>query len=153
MREDYKKIVCTNKKAYYDYHIEETYEAGLALKGTEVKSLRLGKASIGDSYAQVQDGELYLLNCYIGLYPFASYNQHEPLAPRKLLLHKKEIKRLVGKLKERGFTLMPLRIYFRRGKAKIELGLAKGKKKFDKREEIKRRDEQRRLWKEYKIKK
>lgn len=152
MKEDYKKIVCTNKKAYYDYHIEETYEAGLVLKGTEVKSLRLGKVSIGDSYAQVGDGELYLLNCYIGPYPFASYNQHEPLAPRKLLLHKKETKRLVGKLKERGLTLMPLRIYFKGGKAKIELGLAKGKKKFDKREEIKRRDEERRLLKEYKIK-
>jgi len=151
VKEDYKKIVCTNKKAYYDYHIEEVYEAGLVLKGTEVKSLRLGRVSIGDSYAQIKGGELYLMNCYIGPYPFASYNQHEPLSPRKLLLHKKEIKRLIGRLKDRSLTLIPLRIYFRRGLAKAELGLAKRKRKFDKREEIKKRDEERRILKEYKI--
>jgi len=134
MEPDYKKVICTNKKAYYNYNIEQTYEAGLVLKGTEVKSLRLGKVSLSDSYAEIKDNQLYLINCHISHYPFATHDQHEPLRPKKLLLHKREIKRLIGKLKQRGLTLIPLRIYFYKGKAKVELGLAKGKRKIDKRE-------------------
>ncbi|HDD44632.1 MAG TPA: SsrA-binding protein SmpB [Candidatus Desulfofervidus auxilii] len=152
MKEKHKKIICTNKRAYYNYQIEETFEAGMVLKGTEVKSLRLGRVSLGDSYAEIKNNEAYLINCHIAPYPFATHTQHEPLRPRKLLLHKKEIKRLIGKLKERGLTLIPLRIYFRDGKAKVELGLARGKRKIDKREEIKRRDEERIMRREYKIK-
>jgi SsrA-binding protein len=152
MKKDYKKAICTNKKAYYNYNIEETYEAGLVLKGTEVKSIRLGKVSLGDSYAHIKSNELYLLNCHISPYPLAFYNQHEPLRPKKLLLHKNQIKRLLGKLKQRGLTLIPLRLYFSNGKAKVELGLAWGKRKIDKREKIKRRDEQRTTLKKYKIK-
>ncbi|AMM41109.1 SmpB protein [Candidatus Desulfofervidus auxilii] len=152
MEPDYKKVICTNKKAYYNYNIEQTYEAGLVLKGTEVKSLRLGKVSLSDSYAEIKDNQLYLINCHISHYPFATHDQHEPLRPKKLLLHKREIKRLIGKLKQRGLTLIPLRIYFYKGKAKVELGLAKGKRKIDKREEIKKRDEERLMEKRYKIK-
>ena len=152
MEPEYKKVICTNKKAYYNYNIEQTCEAGLVLKGTEVKSLRLGKVSLGDSYAEIKNSEIYLINCHISLYPFASHEQHDPLRPKKLLLHKREIKRLIGKLKQRGLTLIPLRIYFYKGKAKVELGLARGKRKIDKREEIKKRDEERLMQKRYKIK-
>lgn len=152
MKKNNKKIICTNKKARFNYNIEEVYEAGLVLKGTEVKSLRLGRVSLGDSYAEIRDNEVYLVNCHISPYPFATHDGHDPLRPKKLLLHKKEIKRLIGKLKERGLTLIPLRIYFRDGKAKVELGLGRGKRKIDKREEIKRRDEERTILRHYKIK-
>ncbi len=151
MKDEGKKIVCTNKKAYFNYNIEETYEAGLVLKGTEVKSLRLGRVSLGDSYAEVKNNEIFLVNCHISPYPFATHEQHDPLRPKKLLLHKREIKRLIGKLKERGLTLIPLRIYFVQGKAKVELGLGRGKKKIDKREQIKKRDEERTILRHYKI--
>ncbi len=151
MERQSKKVVCTNKKALFNYHIEETYEAGLVLKGTEVKSLRLGRASLGDSYAEVRGKEIFLVNCHISPYPYATHDQHDPLRPKKLLLHKREIRRLIGKLKERGLTLIPLRIYFVGGKAKVELGLGRGKKKIDKREQIKKRDEERTILRNYKI--
>ena len=143
MTENHIKIVAENRKARFDYFIEETLEAGLVLQGTEVKSLRLGRANLKDAYARISNGEVYVHQMHIGPYPFAYYDNHDPLRPRKLLLHKREIKRLVGKIIEKGQTLVPLRVYFKKGKVKILLALAKGKRKYDKREAIKRRDEQR----------
>ncbi|MEJ2071173.1 MAG: SsrA-binding protein SmpB [Syntrophobacterales bacterium] len=145
MTADRIKLVCRNRKAYFEYHIDDLYEAGLVLKGTEVKSLRLGKANIEDSFARFRDGEVFLLNAHISPYPHAAGQNHDPTRPRKLLLHRREMKRLLGKLTERGYTLIPLKLYFKNEHAKIELGLAKGKKKFDKRETIRRREEQREL--------
>jgi SsrA-binding protein len=139
------KIICQNRKARHDYFILDEYEAGMALLGTEVKSLRLGRANLRDSYAKVRGGEVFLYNMHIGAYPFAAYGNHDPLRPRKLLLHKQEIKRLMGKVKEKGQTLIPLQVYFREGKAKVTLALAKGKRKYDKRHAIRKREEKREL--------
>ena len=150
MQKDHIKIIAVNRKARYDYFIENEYEAGLVLQGTEVKSLRLGKANLKDSYARIQDGEVFVYQMHIGPYPFAYYNNHDPLRPRKLLLHKQEIKRLYSKVNEKGHSLIPLKLYFKKGKAKLTLALAKGKRKYDKREAIKRRDEQRELDRERK---
>jgi len=133
------RIVCQNRKAWHDYEILDTYEAGLVLQGSEVKSLREGRASLKDSYAKIEDGEVFLLNFHISPYPQAGQFNHDPLRPRKLLLHKREIKRLIGKTTERGLTLIPLKVYFSRGYAKVELAVAKGKRLYDKREELKRR--------------
>ncbi len=145
MKPPHVKMVAQNKKARFDYFIEDEYEAGLVLLGTEVKSLRMGRANLKDAYARIKNGEVYVYQMHIGPYPFAHYDNHDPLRPRKLLLKKQEIKRLYGKLNEKGFSLIPLRLYFKGGKAKLALGLAKGKKKYDKREAIRRRDEQRDL--------
>ena len=139
------KIIAQNRKARYDYFIEDELEAGLVLKGTEVKSLRLGKANLKDAYARVKEGEVFVYQMHIGPYPFAYYDNHDPLRPRKLLLHKREIKRLYGKVNEKGFTLIPLKIYFKNGKVKLTLALVRGKRKYDKREAIRRRDEKREL--------
>ena len=139
------KLVCRNRKAYFEYTIDDLFEAGLVLKGTEVKSLRLGKANIEEAYARFRDGEVFLLNAHISPYPHAAGENHEPTRPRKVLLRQRELKRLLGKLTERGYTLIPLKLYFKDEYAKVELGLAKGKKKFDKRETIRRREEQREL--------
>ena len=139
------KIVCQNRKARHEYFILDQYEAGMVLLGTEVKSLRLGRANIKDSYATVRGGEVFLYNMHIGAYPFAAHGNHEPLRPRKLLLHKKEIKRLTGKIKEKGQTLIPLQVHFKDGKAKVTLALATGKRKYDKREAIRKREEKREL--------
>lgn len=139
------KLISRNRKAYFEYTIDDLFEAGLVLKGTEVKSLRMGKANIADAYARFRDGDLFLLNANISPYPHAAGENHEPTRPRKLLLHRRELKRLWGKLTERGYTLIPLKLYFKNEHAKVELGLAKGKKKFDKRETIRRREEQREL--------
>lgn len=139
------KLICRNRKAYFEYQVDDLYEAGLVLKGTEVKSLRLGKANIEDSYARFRDGELYLLNAHISPYPHAAGENHDPTRPRKLLLRRRELKRLLGKLTERGYTLIPLKLYFKNEYAKVELALAKGKKKADKRETIRRREEQREM--------
>lgn len=128
------KIVTENRKARHDYHILETYEAGMELKGTEVKSLRSGKANLKDSYAQVDNGELFIFNMHISPYEQGNRFNVDPVRPRKLLMHKKEIMRLLGKTKEKGLTLVPLKVYFTRGKAKIEIALAQGKKLYDKRE-------------------
>ena len=145
-----KKIIAVNRKARFDYFIEDEYEAGLVLKGTEVKSLRLGKANINDAYARVKDGEVFVYQMHIGPYPFAYYENHDPLRVRKLLLHKQEIKRLYAKVNEKGHSLIPLKLYFKDGRAKLTIALAKGKRKYDKREAIKRRDEQRELDRERK---
>ncbi|MFZ5945668.1 MAG: SsrA-binding protein SmpB [Bacillota bacterium] len=128
------KVVTENRKARHDYHILETFEAGMELKGTEVKSLRKGQANLKDSYAQVDNGELFLLSMHISPYEQGNRFNVDPVRKRKLLMHKKEIMRLLGKTKEKGLTLVPLKVYFSRGKAKIELALAQGKKVFDKRE-------------------
>ena len=135
------KIVVTNRKAYHDYFIEEKVEAGIVLKGTEVKSLREGRANLQDSYASVQKGELFLHHCHVSPYSHGNIMNHDPLRARKLLLHKKEINRLIGKTQLKGLTLVPLRIYFsKRGHAKVEIGLAKGKKQYDRRESIRARE-------------
>ncbi len=143
MAEPEEKIVCVNRRARHDYFIEETYEAGLVLRGSEVKSLRDGKANLKDSYARILKGEAFLLNAHISPYSAANQFNHEPTRTRKLLLHKQEIRRLTGKVMERGLTLIPLRLYFKSGKAKIELGLARGKKLYDKRETLRRKAAQR----------
>lgn len=135
--------VATNRKAYHDYFIEETVEAGIALLGTEVKSLRLGLANLTDSYAVVKNEELFLLNANISPYPQGNLANHEPLRTRKLLLHKAELRKLAWKMTQKGFTLIPLKIYFLRGRAKALIGLAKGKKSFDKRETIKAKESRR----------
>ena len=150
MEEGHIKIIAQNRRARRDYFIVVEYEAGLVLKGTEVKSLRQGRANLKDSYARIKDGEVYVYQLHISPYPFAHYDNHDPLRPRKLLLHKHEIKRLYGKVNEKGHSLIPLRLYFKGGKVKIALALVKGKRKYDKREAIKRRDEQRDLQRELK---
>jgi SsrA-binding protein len=134
------KSIARNRRARHDYHILETWEAGIVLAGTEVKSLREGKASIGDAYGVVRDGEVYLMNLHISPYERGGYSNHEPDRSRKLLLHKKEIRRLIGAVERQGLTLVPLEIYFKRGLAKVTLALAKGKKLHDKREAARERD-------------
>ncbi len=145
MRRDNIKVVCQNRKAYFDYFIDDLIEAGVVLTGPEVKSIRLGKVNINDAYARIHKGEVYLYNAHISPYPFAPPEAYDPERPRKLLLHRQEIKRLIGKTEEKGYTLVPLKLYFRDQYVKIELGLARGKKKYDKREAIRRRDEEREL--------
>jgi SsrA-binding protein len=140
------KIITTNRRARHDYYIEETMEAGIALTGTEVKSLRKGKGNLNDCYAQVVDEEVYLYNCHISPYDFGNRFNHDPLRPRKLLLHKEEIRRLIGKTSQKGFTLVPLTMYFdKNNRVKLKLALAKGKKTYDKREDLARRDAEREM--------
>ena len=143
MADSGRKMISVNKRARFEYEITETLEAGLVLLGTEVKSLRQGRVSLKDAYADIQNGEAYLLHTHIDPYEQGNRHNHDPERPRKLLLHKQEIRRLIGKTKERGLTLIPTRMYFARGKVKVELGLAKGKKLYDKRETLKRRTAQR----------
>jgi len=133
------KILATNKKAFNEYEIIETYEAGISLQGSEVKSIRNGRISLKDSYAKIKDNEIYLINCNISLYNSSSYFNHDPLRQRKLLMHKKEIIRLQSKVQQKGFTIIPLKIYLKKGIIKIEIALAKGKKLYDRREEAKRK--------------
>ncbi|MBX5447893.1 MAG: SsrA-binding protein SmpB, partial [Acidothermus cellulolyticus] len=135
-RESGRKLIASNKKARHDYHIEDTYEAGIVLTGTEVKSLRAGRASLVDGFALIKDGEVWLQNVHIPEYAEGSWTNHEPRRPRKLLLHKREILRLLGKTRETGLTLVPLSLYFRDGKAKVELALARGKRAYDKRQAL-----------------
>jgi SsrA-binding protein len=135
--------ITVNRRARHDYHIDETIEAGLVLTGSEVKSLRAGKAQLKDSYGRIKDGEIWLFNAHISEYTPSAQFGHEPTRSRKLLLHKREIDRLMAKVKERGLTLIPLRLYFKHGRVKVELGLARGKKLYDKRAAIKERDSQR----------
>ena len=139
------RIITENRKARHNYHIEDVFEAGMVLKGTEVKSLRQGRVNLKDAYARIKKGEVFVYQMHISPYPFAYYNNHDPLRPRKLLLHKREIKRLYGKVNEQGAALVPLKLYFKNGKVKIAIALAKGKRKYDKRESIRRRDEQREM--------
>lgn len=133
------KVVAQNRKARHNYFIEDSYEAGMVLKGTEVKALREGKVNLKDGYARIKSGELFLMDVHISPYAFGNRLNHDPLRPRKLLMHGGEIHRLTGKVKEKGFSLIPLSIYFSHGRAKVSLALAKGKKLYDKRETLKRR--------------
>ena len=137
------KIICLNRKASFNYFFESVYEAGIVLKGSEIKSIRLGKINIADSYAIERRGEIYLMNSYIPLYKNASYSNHNPTDDRKLLLNKREINKLIGKINREGFTIIPTKIYFKKGKAKIEIAVAKGKKQYDKRQAKKNKDWQR----------
>ena len=133
-RDDSERLFAANKKAFHEYFILDRLEAGIALAGTEVKSIRESRINLKESYAQIRNGEAYLLNCHISPYSHGNRQNHEPLRPRKLLLHRKEIRKLIGKTQEKGLTLVPLRVYLRRGKIKVELGVARGKKLHDKRE-------------------
>ena len=137
--------IARNKRARFDYHILETFEAGVVLKGTEVKSLRTGKANISDAYGVVRDGEIFLLNAHIAPYDRGGYVNHEATASRKLLLHRREIRRLIGSVERQGLTLIPLELYFRKGRAKVALALAKGKKLHDKRDTERQRDAEREM--------
>jgi SsrA-binding protein len=139
------KIVCQNRKAYHDYHIEETVEAGISLLGTEVKSLREGRANLKDSYVLIKGGEAFLLNCHISPYSHGNIMNHDPLRTRKLLLHRKQISSMEGKANVKGYTLVPLKLYFTDSFAKVEIGLAKGKRLYEKRETIKEREAKREI--------
>ena len=139
------KVVATNRKAYHDYHIGETVEAGLVLTGSEIKSVREGRITLGDAYVRNEKGEMWLFNVHIARYDSASYMGHEPTRPRKLLLHRKQMAELQSKAVEKGFTLIPLRLYIKDSYAKLEIALARGKRQFDKREAIAERESKRRL--------
>jgi len=143
------KLIAQNKKARFDYSIDEDYECGIELKGTEVKSIKDGTISFPDAFAEIQQGEVWLKNFHISEYPFSSIFNHDPDRPKKLLLHKEEIKRLQRKTEEKGFTLIPLDIYLKNGLVKIKIGLCKGKKQFDKRSDIRDRDVKRDLQREF----
>jgi SsrA-binding protein len=142
-REKAQRIVADNRKAHHDYHILETFEAGMVLVGTEVKAIREGRVNLRDSFARVDNGEVFVFNVHISPYSHRGYAQHDPLRRRKLLLHRSEIRKLVGKTVEKGMTLVPLRMYFKDGRVKLAIGLAKGKKDYDRRETIKRRETER----------
>ena len=144
------KMITQNRKARHDYQIMETWEAGLVLQGTEVKSLRAAKANLKDSYARIERGEVFLYQFHISPYEKGGYANHDPLRPRKLLLNKREIRKLTGRVEEKGLTLVPLKVYFKRGKAKVEIALARGKKTYDRREDIARRDAHRDMEREFK---
>jgi SsrA-binding protein len=147
-----KKIVANNKKAFFDYFIEETYEAGISLAGTEVKSLRMGKGSIKETFIRIEKGEVYLYGMHISPYEKGNIFNKDPLRVRKLLLHRYEINKLLGKIKEKGYTLVPLNIYFKGSLVKVEVGLARGKKLYDKREAIAKKDQRREAEKDFKVK-
>lgn len=140
-----KKIISKNRKAFYDYEILEKIEAGISLTGTEIKSIRAGRVNLKNSYVDIRGGEAFLYDCHISEYSMGSYNNHDPLRVRKLLLHKKEINNLFGKIKEDGLTVIPLTLYISGSKAKLEIALARGKKKWDKRENIAKKDAERRM--------
>jgi SsrA-binding protein len=139
-REKAQASIAENRKAHHDYHLLETFEAGIALLGTEVKAIREGRVNLRDSFARVEDGEIFLYNVNISSYSHRGYADHEPLRRRKLLLHRQEIRKLIGKTVERGMTLVPVRLYFKNGRVKVAVSLAKGKKEYDKRETVKRRE-------------
>ena len=146
------KLIANNKKAYHDYFIEEKYEAGLVLHGTEVKSLRQGKCSIKESFIRIENCEMFIYGMHVSPYEKGNIFNKDPLRPKKLLLHKREIIKLLGKIKEKGYTLVPLQVYFTSGRAKIEIGLAKGKKLYDKREDIAKKDQRRESERDFKVK-
>ncbi|MFP4177661.1 MAG: SsrA-binding protein SmpB [Acholeplasmataceae bacterium] len=139
------KIIAQNKKAYYDYFIEDTYEAGIKLVGSEIKSIRLGKVNLSDAFVTFREGEAYVSNMHIAKYPFSNLFNHDEKRTRKLLLHKKEIVRLFSRTREQGYTIIPLKVYLKDGLAKIEIGLAKGKKTYDKRQALKEKDQKQRM--------
>ena len=145
MKKEGRKLIANNKKARFNYFVIDTFEAGMVLLGTEVKSLRMGKTHLKDAYGRVKDGEVFVYQMHIGPYPFATYDNHDPLRPRKLLLHNYEIKRLYGKVNEQGLSLIPLDVYFKGGRVKMTIALCKGKRLHDKRDSIRERDSRRDL--------
>lgn len=150
-KEQSMKMVANNKKAYHDYFIEEKYETGVVLHGTEVKSLRLGKCSIKEAFVRIEKGEVFVYGMHISPYEKGNIFNKDPMRAKKLMMHKYEIFKLSGKLAEQGFTLVPLQVYFKDGKAKVEIGLAKGKKLYDKRQDIAKKDQRREAEKEFKV--
>ena len=145
------KPIANNKKAYHDFFIDETYECGIALHGTEVKSMRMGKCSIKEAFVRIEDGEVFVYGMHVSPYEKGNIFNKDPLRVKKLLLHKYEINKLLGKIKEKGYTLVPLQVYFKDGKVKVEIGLARGKKLYDKREAIAKKDQRREAEKEFKV--
>mgnify|MGYP000654674047 FL=1 len=145
------KLIANNKKAYHDFFIDETYECGIALHGTEVKSMRMGKCSIKEAFVRIEDGEVFVYGMHVSPYEKGNIFNKDPLRVKKLLLHKYEINKLLGKIKEKGYTLVPLQVYFKDGKVKVEIGLARGKKLYDKREAIAKKDQHREAEKEFKV--
>lgn len=150
-KKEEQKLIANNKKAYHDYFIDEKYEAGIALHGTEVKSMRMGKCSIKESFIRIENGEVFVYGMHVSPYEKGNLFNKDPLRVRKLLLHRSEINKLQGKIKEKGYTLVPLQVYFKDGKVKVEIGLAHGKKLYDKREDIAKKDQRREAEKEFKI--
>ena len=146
------RLIANNKKAYHDYFIEEKYECGIALHGTEVKSLRMGKCSIKEAFIRIENGEVFVYGMHVSPYEKGNIFNKDPLRVKKLLLHKQEIHKLLGKIKEKGYTLVPLQVYFSNGRAKVEIGLARGKKLYDKREDIAKKDARRETEREFTVK-
>ena len=151
MSKDSKKVIANNKKAFFDYFIEDKYEAGISLHGTEVKSLRMGKCSIKESFIRIENGEVYVYNMHISPYEKGNIFNKDPLRVKKLLLHRSEINKLVGQMQQKGYTLVPLNIYFKGSLVKVEIGLARGKKLHDKRQDIAKKDQRREAEKEFKV--
>ena len=145
------KLVANNKTAYHDYFIDETYETGIALHGTEVKSIRMGKCSIKESFIRIENGEVFVYGMHVSPYEKGNIFNKDPLRVKKLLMHRSEINKLMGKIKEKGYTLVPLQVYFKKGRVKVEIGLARGKKLYDKRADIAKKDQKREAEKEFKI--
>ena len=152
MAKESRKLIANNKKAFHDYFIEDTWEAGIALVGTEVKSLRMGKCSLKESFIQIHKGEIFIYNMHISPYEKGNIFNKDPLRERKLLMHRYEINKLKGKIQEKGYTLVPLQVYFKGSLVKVEIGLARGKKLYDKRADIAKKDQRRELEKEFKVK-
>ncbi|MDY5577489.1 MAG: SsrA-binding protein SmpB [Lachnospiraceae bacterium] len=152
MAKESRKLIANNKKARFDYFIEDTYEAGICLHGTEVKSLRMGKCSIKEAFVRVEDGEVFVYNMHISPYEKGNIFNKDPLRVKKLMLHKHEIHKLAGQLAQKGYTLVPLEVYFKGSLAKVEIGLARGKKLYDKRQDIAKKDQRREVEKEFKVK-
>ncbi len=150
-KEKGQKLIANNKKAYHDFFIDETYEAGIALVGTEVKSLRMGNCSIKESYISIEKGEVYIIHMHINPYEKGNIFNKDPLRKRKLLLHKSEINKLIGRTKEKGYTIVPLKVYFNDGRVKVEIGLARGKKLYDKRNDLAKKDQKRAAERDYKL--
>ena len=146
------KLIANNKKAYHEYFIDETYEAGIALHGTEVKSMRMGKCSIKESFVRIEDGEVFVYGMHVSPYEKGNIFNKDPLRVRKLLLHKSEINKLLGKMKEKGIAVIPLKVYFKGSLVKVEIGLAKGKKLYDKRQDIAKKDQRRDAERQFKVK-
>ncbi len=151
-KKESQKLIANNKKAYHDYFIDETYEAGVALHGTEVKSMRMGKCSIKESFIRIENGEVFVYGMHVSPYEKGNIFNKDPLRVKKLLMHRHEINKLAGKIKEKGYTLVPLQVYFKEGKVKVEIGLARGKKLYDKREAIAKKDARRETEREFKVK-
>lgn len=152
MAREPKKLIANNKKVYHDYFLDEKYEAGISLAGTEVKSLRMGKGSIKEAFIRIENGEVYLYGMHITPYEKGNIFNKDPLRPKKLLLHKKEIEKLTGKIKEKGYTIVPVEVYFKGSLVKVEIALARGKKLYDKRQDIAKKDQRREAEREFKVK-